>query len=128
MLLRVGIDSTTGGFLAPLFKDGKFIYIPIPDTKRESKESKNYGQFGKYVPKDRFYFKDKQEEWELKYDEAVLHHDPNFECMTYGDPTNKGRNLLKLKKNDYLIFWQSFYPFTKDYPSNRLKDIQKIHD
>ena len=123
MLLRVGIDSTTGGFLAPLFKDGSFLYIPIPDPRNNTSETKNYDNFKEYVPEDRFYFENKTEKWELNYKEAVLHNDPNFESKTYGDPTNKGRNLLKLRKGDYLIFWEAFYPFTEKYKSNKLKDI-----
>lgn len=125
MLLRVGIDSTTGGFVAPLFQDGTFKYIPIPDNKHDTLETKNYDDFKKYVPEDIFHFQDKKNVWEWDYDEAVLHNDPNFESKSYGDPTTKGKNLLKLKKGDYLIFWQAFYPFVKSYASNKLINIQK---
>jgi len=128
MLLRVGIDSTTGGFVAPLFKDGTFEYIPIPDHKEDTSETKNYDSFKKYVPEDKFYFKDKKEEWEWSYNETVQHNDPNFESKTYGDPTNKGKNLLKLKKGDYLVFWEAFYPFIRGYNSNKLADIQKVQN
>ena len=31
VLLRVGIDTGSGGILGPLFSDGSFEYIPIPD-------------------------------------------------------------------------------------------------
>lgn len=34
VLLRVGIDTGSGGILGPLFKDGSFEYIPIPDKTR----------------------------------------------------------------------------------------------
>ena len=33
VLLRVGIDTGSGGILGPLFSDGLFEYIPIPDSK-----------------------------------------------------------------------------------------------
>ena len=31
VLLRVGIDTGSGSALGPLFKDGSFEYVPIPD-------------------------------------------------------------------------------------------------
>jgi len=31
VLLRVGIDTGSGGIHGPLFSDGSFEYIPIPD-------------------------------------------------------------------------------------------------
>ena len=30
-LLRIGIDTGSGGMHGPLFRDGTFDYIPIPD-------------------------------------------------------------------------------------------------
>ena len=37
VLLRVGIDSGSGGIQGPLFKDGSFEYICIPDKKGVSR-------------------------------------------------------------------------------------------
>ena len=34
LLLRVGIDRGTGGALSPVFPDGTFEYVPIPERKR----------------------------------------------------------------------------------------------
>jgi hypothetical protein len=42
LLLRVGIDKGCGGALAPLFADGSFEYIPIPE-RRESRETRTFG-------------------------------------------------------------------------------------
>jgi hypothetical protein len=36
VLLRVGIDSVCGGIQGPLFKDGTFEFVCIPDNKRVS--------------------------------------------------------------------------------------------
>ena len=36
VLLRVGIDSGSGGIQGPLFEDGTFELIGIPDQKRVS--------------------------------------------------------------------------------------------
>ncbi len=32
LLLRVGLDRGTGGALGPIYPDGTFEYIPIPET------------------------------------------------------------------------------------------------
>jgi hypothetical protein len=36
VLLRVGIDSGCGGIQSPLFADGSFEFVCIPDNKRVS--------------------------------------------------------------------------------------------
>ena len=36
VLLRVGIDSGRGGIQGPLFKNGSFEFVCIPDNKRVS--------------------------------------------------------------------------------------------
>lgn len=40
LLLRVGIDKGYGGCLAPIFRDGSFEYIPIPE-RRATSESRH---------------------------------------------------------------------------------------
>jgi hypothetical protein len=40
-LLRVGIDTGCGGMLGPLFRDGTFEYVPIPDEKQDGRK---YGE------------------------------------------------------------------------------------
>ena len=111
MLLRVGIDKGCGGTLAPLFNDGTFEYIPIPEEDPDSTETQTYdntlGRNGKplsnYVP--------------LKIRKRVLHFDPEFETFTYGDSTTKRKFLLKLDKNDLLVFYAGLTPYKNDiYP------------
>lgn len=59
MLLRVGIDKGAGGALGPIFEDGSFEYVPIPEDDPESIEDRTYkntiGRAGKplstYLPK-----------------------------------------------------------------------------
>jgi hypothetical protein len=41
LLLRVGIDKGSGGCLAPIFRDRRFEYIPIPEICATS-ESRVY--------------------------------------------------------------------------------------
>lgn len=105
MLLRVGIDKGTDGVLAPIFKDGTFEYIPLSEKVKGSLEEKTFentmGIHGRclsyYLPK--------------KIHGRLLHNDPEFETNTYGDQTVKGKYLLKLEKNDILVFYAGLTPY-----------------
>lgn len=104
LLLRVGIDTGSGGCLAPIFVDGSFEFIPIPET-RVTSEKKVYanmkGRSGRpitdFIPK------------KIKYSQP--HFDPEFNTYTYGDPTRTKRNQLsKLNPGDLLIFYAGLKP------------------
>jgi len=104
LLLRIGIDKGAGGCLAPIFRDGSFEYIPIPERCATS-ETRTYGHItgrsGKllssFVPR--------------RLCHSVPHIDPEFETFTYGDPTlNKRRQLAKLAPGDLLVFYQGLEP------------------
>ncbi len=101
VLLRVGIDSGSGGIQGPLFKDGTFEYICIPDKKGVSVHK--YGTcVGKYgVPQSQYFPPGKREAVAQQH----VHLDPEFETFTYGDPTTPKRSLRTLEKGDYLIFY-----------------------
>jgi len=104
MLLRVGIDKGTDGALGPIFEDGTFEYIPMSE-KAKSTETKAFGNtigrsgqpFSTYLPKE--------------IEHRIMHHDPEFETFTYGDPTSKREYLLKLEKEDLLVFYAGLTPF-----------------
>lgn len=105
MLLRIGIDSTAGGALGPIFEDGSFEYIPIPEGW-ESEERKTYrdiiGRKGKPL----------SEFLPNAIADCVVHYDPEFETCTYGDPTSPKRSrLLKLEKKDLLVFYAGLDPY-----------------
>lgn len=108
ILLRVGIDKGNGGVLAPIFSDGSFEYIPIPEEV-ESTEFRTYnntlGRTGKpldyYVPR--------------KIRNDIMHLDPEFETYTYGDPSSKRNFLLKLNKNDLLVFYAGLTPYENEF-------------
>jgi len=105
LLLRVGIDKGCGGALAPIFEDGTFEYIPIPEEDPDTTESRTYlntesckGQpFAYYLPS--------------RIEDSCMHFDPEFETFTYGDPTSKRGYLLKLDRNDLLVFYVGLTPF-----------------
>jgi hypothetical protein len=105
LLLRVGMDLGYGA-LGPLFSDGTFEYVPIPDNpKRVSSRSVYFSQISGrrggtiegFVP--------------FKYRAGPAHWDPEFETFTYGDPgKNKRQQLLQLKNGDMLVFHAGLRP------------------
>ena len=105
VLLRVGIDSGSGKTHGPLFPDGSFEFIPIPDEFGVS--SKTYGKArarkkikGKKCPLIRF-FPDNLK-WKMAW--RPIHDDPEFETFTYGDRTTR-KGSLRLNKGDLLVFY-----------------------
>jgi hypothetical protein len=99
LLLRVGRDSGFGG-LGPLFPDGTFEYVPIPeDPNRVSERSlffhdipaRSGGSVARFVP--------------AKHKKGTAHYDPEFGAFTYGNPSrNKRGQLLRLDTGDILVF------------------------
>lgn len=108
MLLRVGIDKGTDGCLAPIFKDSSFEYIPLSEIDTKSTENRTYmdtiGKNGKPLS---FYLPNKVKG-------RKMHFDPEFDTFTYGDQSSKRNYLLKLEKEDLLVFYAGLTPFNHD--------------
>lgn len=126
LLLRVGIDTGCGGVLAPIFENGSFEYIPIPES-RETEEKRTYADlparnsnlFSEFLPS--------------KLRHVVPHMDPEFSTFTYGDPTrNKRLQLLKLASGDLLIFYAGLEPIDKRDKARLFLighfAVKKVHD
>lgn len=113
VLLRVGIDTGCGGIHGPIFEDGTFEYIPIPDSMSIQKYS--YGScigrkglpLSEYFPKTSKY---------RNIAHQSVHFDPEFETFTYGDPTVPKSSLKDLQQGDLLVFYAGLqgYGFKKD--------------
>jgi hypothetical protein len=102
LLIRVGIDTQTGGCVAPLFPNGAFEYIPIPHNPERcpTNETHTYsdmkGRSGRYLA----------EFMPPKYRNHHPHNDPEFTTFTYGDPAKeKACKMSQLEKGDLLIFY-----------------------
>jgi hypothetical protein len=107
VLLRVGVDSGCGGIQGPLFEDGTFEFVCIPDRKRVSVHT-----YGSMVGRDgeplvRYFPKARRK----AMGEQHVHVDPEFESYTYGDPTSPKRSLRKLKPGDLLVFYCGLQPW-----------------
>ena len=104
ILLRVGIDKGTGGCLAPIFENGAFEYIPIPESHTSRQKwsyidlpGNYYRRLAPFVPR--------------KLHNKKPHLDPEFKTFTYGDPTRKANQLRSLMPGDALIFYAGLEPF-----------------
>ena len=106
------MDLGFGG-LGPLFPDGTFEYVPIPDNPRKTSartllfsqiQCRSGGDIDQFVP--------------VKYRGGPAHLDPEFESFTYGDPTrNKRLQLLRLTFGDILVFYAGLRPQEQRYGS-----------
>jgi hypothetical protein len=101
VLLRVGVDAGCGGIQGPLFEDGMFEFICIPDRKRVSIHTYGnmVGRGGEPLVR---YFPRSQRK---AVAEQHVHVDPEFETFTYGDPTIPKRSLRNLRPGDLLVFY-----------------------
>lgn len=101
VLLRVGIDSGCGGIQGPLFKDGSFDFVCIPDNKGVSVHT--YGNtLGNNGRPHANYFAEARRTVMAK---QTVHVDPEWETFTYGDPTTPKRSLRNLQPGDLLVFY-----------------------
>lgn len=104
VLLRVGIDTGSGGIHGPLFADDSFEFIPIPDRfGGNGIDKRTYSNtFGKEGRKFVEYFPKSRRE---KVSNQPMHFDPDFESFTYGDPTSPKAALCRLDEGSLLVFY-----------------------
>jgi hypothetical protein len=112
-LLRVGIDSGSGGIDGPLFADGTFEYVPIPDST--GLDDRTYGnqmaaRTGK--PLSDFFPSARQPAMRSR----SMHLDPEFTSFTYGDPTSPKAGLRHLAAGDLLMFYVGLCGYDCDVP------------
>lgn len=103
-MLRIGIDAGSGGIQGPLFHDGSFDFVPIPDNfGGRGVDERTYGnsvslkgrKLIEYFPASR----------RAAMSGRPIHFDPEFATFTYGDPTPPKAGLRNLEKGDMLIFY-----------------------
>ncbi len=101
VLLRIGIDTGSGSIHGPLFADGTFEYIPIPDghTIDERTYGNTMGRHGRNLI-DHFPVSMRD-----RMADQPMHVDPEFESFTYGDPTTPKAGLRHLQPGDLLVFY-----------------------
>lgn len=115
LLLRIGIDKGAGRALAPIFQDGSFEYIPIPEGDPQSKENRTYRNTpARHDPQKRL-----SDYLPKKLEPKKMHFDLEFGTFTYGDPTRKRNSLVKLEPDDLLVFYAGLSPFENEQYEHR---------
>ncbi|NHN60061.1 MULTISPECIES: hypothetical protein [Halorussus] len=116
LLIGIGADGTNTKPLPPIYDNGTFEYVPIPETQTGTAEPMTYANWG-FAYQDTTaatYFRrirpNKDEEWIQgdELDNHPFHRDPNFEALTFGDKkgdNGTGRELKKLRQGDVLGFY-----------------------
>ena len=131
------VPNFNGGFRGPFWGKGEsYEYIPIPETVMKQRSDEKWQWTGKYVKNSEGTYgtargnrlkTDISVNIPLKFREqlehVVIHHDPNFRHLTYGDGkkgTPRGKQLAKLNSNDLLVFCPSLEnPETKESDRGR---------
>ena len=108
LLLRVGMDLGTGRALGPIFREGAFEYVPIPESA-PSRSRLTYASLpGRYVPSLALVLP-------RRLADRCPHIDPDFDAWTYGDAApRKRRQLLHLSPGDLLVFYAGLAPVPPD--------------
>jgi hypothetical protein len=106
-LLRVGIDSGSGSMDSPLFSDGSFEYLPIPDS--DGIDERTYGNHRGRTGRRLIDFFPQARQKTMG--EQSIHLDPEFATFTYGDPTQPKAGLRRLNGGDLLVFYAGLKGF-----------------
>lgn len=120
LLLRVGMDRGTGGALGPIFRDGTFEYIPIPElcparcrVSYATLPGRHVASLASVLP--------------ARLAERHPHIDPDFGAATYGDAAEQKRHQLsRLEPGDRLVFYSGLIPAPPDQGAH-LYAIGSLH-
>lgn len=115
ILVGIGSDSKNASNCPPIFDDGSFEYIPIPE-EHETSETATFENEGFDEHLDHV-IHDGEKTDDL--DRVHLHHDPNFEELTFGDPGKSRSALLSLEPDDILAFYTGLTPPGQTRPKHR---------
>ena len=100
--INVGANTNEPGFRGPVWPDGRFEYVPIPESEPTTERVPTYGDLDSHldcpIP--------------ASVHETPVHLDPEFpeypfcERYTYGDDSGvKAGPLLELTAGDYVFFY-----------------------
>ncbi len=105
--LNVGANTNEPGFRGPIHPDGRFTFVPIPESQPTVVRPPTYAELDLDLPF----------ELPAAVADRPVHLDPEFpeypfgERYTYGDPWGvKARPVLELSEGAYLLFYATLDP------------------
>jgi hypothetical protein len=112
--VNVGANTNEPGFRAPVFADGSFAFVPIPESEPTREPVPTYGDLAPSLPV----------EVPESLADTPVHLDPEFagypycERHTYGDPHGvKARPLADLERGDWALFYATLDTAADDPPA-----------
>ena len=108
LLVRVGIDSTDGGWNAPMrLASGEFAYVTITEDIKQQPRDGMARRYDEFVPTASRFGK----ELPPNLLGALTHLDPDFDHLTYGDRHQCGNRIKSfLTPGDLLAFFAALRP------------------
>lgn len=135
LLVGVGADSTNASRCPPVYEDGRFEYIPIPeeyesieeltyDNTSQKHSDKPLSEAFEYVEIDTHGSRDPYNIGHSggkvnEYGQIKLHHDPNFRDLTFGDPGKTRSDLEELEPDNLIAFYTGLSPPEAIRPKHR---------
>jgi hypothetical protein len=112
--INVGANTNQPGFRAPVFADGAFEFLPIPESEPTREPVPTYGDLAPHL----------RVEIPDALSDTPVHLDPEFaeypfgEAYTYGDPHGvKARPLASLSAGDWALFYATLSTASDDPPA-----------
>lgn len=112
ILIRVAADHSFGQWNGPCNPaTGDFVYVPIPQNKPNAD-----GMAREYLPiiTPALRAFSARNGVDIGLPENLhgqrMHLDPDFEHLTYGDTSERGRKLLGFRENDWVVFYSGLRP------------------
>lgn len=116
-LIRIGVDQAYGNWNAPTDAEGRFVYVPIPESPNTLFHAGLERRFGEVLPALHRFCADHDRDLyrDLFFPPALLaramHLDPDFECLTYGDDgQRRGAAVASMRDGDLLVFYGGLRP------------------
>ena len=117
LLVRIGVDQAYGRWNAPVDAEGRFVYVPIPESPGTRFHPGLRRRFGEVLPALRRFCEDHDCDLcgDLRFPQDLLdrsmHLDPDFECLTYGDVGDRrGSGMVDMGEDDLLVFYGGLRP------------------
>lgn len=107
LLVRVGIDSDSGGWNAPCDEAGTFCYVPMGSGKPVKKHDLRYQRYRRHVGRYLRAFNCCHAKCDLPSMLPKLgHFDPDFRHLTYGDKGQRATRIREeLAEGDFITFY-----------------------
>jgi hypothetical protein len=111
LLVRVGIDQTSGGWNAPCHADGSFCYFPMQPSEPEQFEQGFETTYDEFEQSCQVFAQRNGLVFPRRLCGAQCHPDPDFRFLSYGDSCQKAERISEFfrgSQDNFIAFYASF--------------------